>query len=131
MSDLDETDPPRRDACAANLVDSEQVEGLISAAGLVGARDILQAFWRSTDTLLAALRIQLARGELAEAARTAHSLKGSALNVGAMQISIAARAIEAACKADDASAAAKRLPATTNHCAETARAFDALLSRRA
>ena len=112
------------------IVDREQIDGLIAAAGVEGARDILRAFWRSTDHLIAALKDQLSRGDLFEASRTAHSLKGSALNVGALQLSLFARSIEEACKAEDRIAAQTRLPAARDCCARAVGAYEAVFAAR-
>lgn len=110
-------------------VDLDQVDGLIAAAGVAGAREIFDAFWRSTERLFAQLGTQIAAGDFAEAARSAHSLKGSAMNVGAIRFSLTARAIEDACRRSDAAAAAAALPAARSHYEKTARAFeDALKS---
>lgn len=109
------------------LLDREQIDSLLAAAGVAGTRDILDAFWRSTDTLFQALRDQLARGDLAEAARTAHALKGSALNVGALRLSGGARAIELSCRGMDGAAALRCLCGAEAHYEETIAAFDAHL----
>lgn len=88
---------------------AEQVESLIAAAGVDGARAILEAFQRSTIDLLKMLADGVATGALADAYRTAHGLKGSAANVGAQLLAETAAAIEAACKAGDSVTAATML----------------------
>ena len=113
------------------VLDCEQIDGLVAAAGVEGAREILSAFWRSTDTLFRALQEQLSGGDLAEAARTAHALKGSSLNVGALRLSAAARAIEECCKRQDPASALQRLGGAEAGYAETVAAFDAHLSAAA
>jgi HPt (histidine-containing phosphotransfer) domain-containing protein len=80
---------------------------------------------------MAALKDQLARGDFVEARRTAHSLKGSALNVGAIQLAYAVREIEDACRSGDASHAATRLPGAGQDYKVTFEAFDAHFARRA
>lgn len=78
----------------ASLIESEQIDGLLDIAGVGGVREILDAFWRSTDQLSADLERCVAGGERVEAARVAHALKGSAANVGANRLAEAARVVE-------------------------------------
>ena len=76
----------------------EQIDGLVAAAGVDGAREILDAFWRSTTQLLDTLSGQLRTNSFELAAATAHAVKGSAANVGAAKLSIFASQLEEACK---------------------------------
>ncbi len=85
----------------AGYVETEQLDGLIEAAGVAGVREILSAFWRSTDGLVAELRAQIARCDMQGAMRSAHALKGSALNVGAVRFADTIRKIEDLCRAGD------------------------------
>lgn len=126
-----EPETPGRPLEGAPLLDSEQIDGLIAAAGVCGAQEILDAFWRSTDKLLQALYDQLSTGDFDEASRTAHALKGSSLNVGAMSLSCAARAIEDACRTGDGSGALDRLSTAKSRYAETADAFASHLASAA
>ncbi|PQA87343.1 Hpt domain-containing protein [Hyphococcus luteus] len=87
----------------------DQVNSLVSAAGVDGARAILDAFQRSTNDLLASLTEGVRGGALDDASRDAHAVKGSAANVGAQTLSETAALIEKACKAGDAAAAAGML----------------------
>jgi len=82
-------------------VNEEQINGLIAAAGVDGTREILQAFWQSTEDLLMALREQVLAGDHENAAKTAHGLKGSSANVGAIDLEDSAREIELLCRAGD------------------------------
>lgn len=79
----------------------EQIDGLIKAAGKDGANEIIDAFRRSTASLLDQLSDHHKARSASEAAIVAHSVKGSAANVGAHKISKSAHEIEAACKAED------------------------------
>ena len=79
----------------------EQVDSLVEAAGEDGALAILDAFQRSTADLTNALEVDIQKGALEEASRTAHAIKGSAANVGAVAIAEAASVIENACKTED------------------------------
>lgn len=85
----------------ATLIESEQIDGLLDIAGVGGVREILDAFWRSTDQLSADLERFVAGGESVEAARVAHALKGSAANVGANRLAEAARVVEFHSKNDE------------------------------
>ncbi|HXI86507.1 MAG TPA: Hpt domain-containing protein [Parvularculaceae bacterium] len=116
---------------AEPILDREQINGLVAAAGVDGTREILNAFWRSTDVLFRALQDQLSRGDLVEAAKSAHALKGSSLNVGALRLSAAARHIEECCRAQNGGAALDRLSSAEAGYAETVAAFDAHLATAA
>jgi HPt (histidine-containing phosphotransfer) domain-containing protein len=76
------------------LIEAEQIDGLLEIAGVDGVKEILDAFWRSTDQLSADLERSVREGEFVAAARTAHALKGSAANVGANRLAEAARIVE-------------------------------------
>lgn len=83
----------------------EQVDGLVAAAGVEGAKEILDAFHRSTADLLEALGSQLSDAEMDAALATAHAVKGSAANVGAKRLAETAARIEEACRDMDADSA--------------------------
>ena len=87
----------------------DQVNGLIDAAGVDGAREIVDAFQRSTTDLLSALRERLGASDLAAASTDAHAIKGSAANVGAKRLAQTAARIEHACRDGDAGAAGAAL----------------------
>jgi HPt (histidine-containing phosphotransfer) domain-containing protein len=104
----------QRSTAQASLLELEQINGLLDIAGVDGVKDILAAFWRSTDELSADLARSVEGGESGHAARTAHALKGSAANVGAMRLAEAAREVETLTKSGDlalARAAIERLAA--------------------
>ena len=109
------------------LLDREQIDSLVAAAGVDGTWEILDAFRRSTDDLLAKLHVELASGDLAEAARTAHALKGSAANVGALTLSSAARKVEDACRSQNGAGAQESLAGAGSHFEATLAAFKAVL----
>lgn len=87
----------------------DQVNSLVTAAGVDGARAILDAFQRSTTDLLVSMTEGVRGGALGEASRDAHAVKGSAANVGAQLLADTAAMIERACKAGDAATAADML----------------------
>lgn len=76
----------------------DQVDGLIAAAGVDGAREILEAFRRSTADLLENMAVQIGKDDFGAAAATAHAVKGSAANVGASRLAQSAAQLESACK---------------------------------
>lgn len=90
-------------------MDFSQIDALIEIAGREGVCEILQAFWRSTDSLASLLKSLLDEGNLIEAAKTAHAVKGSAANVGANLLANAARSLEIGCKSDSSAEAAQAL----------------------
>lgn len=104
---------------------TEQIDGLIDAAGVDGAREILDAFWRSTTELLQQLEQEVAAGDFASGARTAHGVKGSAANVGAQRLSDRAAALEIACKDNDDKSAAMGMEALKDDFAGVRTAFEA------
>lgn len=79
---------------------------MLNAAGRSGVEDIIDAFWRSTDSLVERLASQVETQDFAEAVRTAHAIKGSAANVGASSLASAARKVEAFCRSENAAGAA-------------------------
>ena len=90
----------------------DQINGLIAAAGVDGTREIMDTFWRSTTDLLAALKGQVSGQSFADAASSAHAIKGSAANVGAVRLSETASQVEQACKSgasDEANALLARI----------------------
>ena len=104
--------PVNQGACAQKVLETEQIDGLLAAAGCEGVNQILEAFWRSTNALLGALKTHLDSQNWAEAARAAHALKGSSANVGAAQLSAAAREFETQCHTSDVDGAQKALADT-------------------
>lgn len=65
-------------------------------------RELLTLFLRDTPERLEALRHALAAGDLESAGRAAHSLKGSAANLGAMDLHELASQTEQRARAADA-----------------------------
>jgi HPt (histidine-containing phosphotransfer) domain-containing protein len=104
VKDLNGASNAQAGATEATL-DVTQIDCLLEIAGVEGVNDIIGAFWKSTDALLATMRIAIENGDGAEAARLAHALKGSAANVGAMALAATARAMEGGVKAGDFGAA--------------------------
>ena len=113
------------------LLESEQIDSLLDVAGVDGVRDILDAFWRSTDDLSADLARCAETGACADAARAAHALKGSAANVGAQRLSQAARDIEALSKSGDLSAVREALATLAAIYRDTRAELDRHLNARA
>ncbi|MFN3960705.1 MAG: Hpt domain-containing protein [Parvularculaceae bacterium] len=118
-------------AAETPLIESEQIDSLLDAAGVDGVKDILEAFWRSTDQLSADLARCIETGACADAARTAHALKGSAANVGANRLADAARRVEALSKNGDLAGVTSAVDRLAAIYRETRAALDRLLSERA
>ncbi|MBL4619326.1 MAG: Hpt domain-containing protein [Marinicaulis sp.] len=95
-------EPPRVENAHLHI---EQIDGLVAAAGVDGTREILDAFWRSTTNLMEQLTEQVSQNTLDLAAQTAHAVKGSAANIGALRLSNTATEFENACKRADLDAA--------------------------
>jgi HPt (histidine-containing phosphotransfer) domain-containing protein len=93
------------ESSTVQLVDFEQIDCLLDAAGRDGVNEILAAFWKSTDDLSERLGTQIAGRDLIEAARTSHAVKGSAANVGAQLLASVAKDVENCCKSGDADGA--------------------------
>lgn len=108
----------------ADLVETAQLDGLIDAAGVDGVREILSAFWRSTDGLVADLKRQLVSSDQAAALRSAHALKGSALNVGASRFAETLRRVEEACRAGDLQSASRFASTAEDDYRDTIVAFE-------
>jgi CheY-like chemotaxis protein/HPt (histidine-containing phosphotransfer) domain-containing protein len=68
-------------------------------------RELLAMFVDQIDSQIAPLRSAAAARDLDPLGREAHSLAGSAGNIGVSRLSLLARELEAACKAGDADAA--------------------------
>ena len=86
-----------------------QIDSLIAAAGKDVTREIIDAFWRSTQELLEALTAQLNDCAYTHAAGTAHAIKGSASNIGAARLSDTVAKLEVALKSENAQEAATLL----------------------
>ncbi len=86
------------------VLETEQLESLLMAAGAEGLNEIMDAYWRSTQGLIDSLKTQAAEGDLEEAARTAHAIKGSSSNIGAQLMANLAKVFENACRDGDGEA---------------------------
>lgn len=113
------------------LIESEQIESLLDAAGVDGVKDILEAFWRSTDQLSADIARYVETAACADAAKAAHALKGSAANVGANRLADAARRVETFSKNGDLAGVKNAVDRLAVIYRETRAALDRLLSERA
>jgi len=114
-----------------DVINGEQMEMLITSAGVDTAKTILDAFWKSNDEIVAAMTAHLENENFGEASASGHALKGSAANLGATQLSERAKVIENACREQDiatARAAFEKVPADIQ---ATREAFDSLLMSKA
>ena len=76
------------------VIDTEQLQTLAAAAGVDAANAILDAFWSSCEDLLVLLRDSFRDQNFDEMSKAAHALKGSAMNLGAVQLAERAKTIE-------------------------------------
>lgn len=106
------------------MIDLEQIDGLLNAAGVDVARTVLTSFWSSTDDLVAAARTALELGDFDGLDRAGHAIKGAAANVGAQRIFEAARDLEAAARASDRETAATSLAAVETAIEPAKNAFE-------
>lgn len=110
-------------------IDLEQIDGLISAAGVDGAREILNAYWRSTGELIDALAAQIQDQAFDLAANTAHAIKGASANVGAAGVADAAGRLEQACKTGDEGLAPQLLGLTRDELNDAQSVLEAHLKK--
>ncbi len=110
------------------IIEEDQLNGLVNAAGIEGTQDILTAFWNSTESLMAALKSEITAKDYDLASKTAHAIKGSAANVGAKRLAAVAHRIEECCKIDDMPGAIECLERAEQAYTDTRSAFDAHLA---
>jgi len=112
------------------MIEHEQIDGLIDAAGADVAEAVLEAFWTSADDLVLQARAALAAGDAEGLDRAGHALKGAALNVGAVAVAEAARRIEAAARAGELSPVGEALDRIDDVVAPAKAAFAARIALR-
>ncbi|MCI5044739.1 MAG: Hpt domain-containing protein [Aquisalinus sp.] len=83
------------------VIDSEQLQTLAIAAGVEAAGAILDAFWTSCEDLLVLLKDSFRDRNFDEMSKAAHALKGSAMNLGAVQLAERAKLIETGARDND------------------------------
>ncbi|NRA30413.1 MAG: Hpt domain-containing protein [Parvularculaceae bacterium] len=110
------------------MIDDEQISMLIEGAGVDAVRPILEAYWESNDELTAALQQGLDAGDTTDIAASAHGLKGSSANLGAIVVADRAKEIELAAKAGDIGAAKAAFDKLAADISATKEAFDQLLA---
>lgn len=93
-------------------------------------RELLALFLRDTPERLDALRRALARDDFDTTGRAAHSVKGSAANLGAGALQALAARAEAAAQARDGAAVAALLASLDAEFAQVRRQLEELLSSR-
>ncbi len=110
-----------------DVIDAGQLTALAAAAGVDAANNILEAFWKSNDDLLTLLRDALRGENFEDVAKAAHALKGSAINLGAVQLAERARCIESASRDHDVSAIGAAFDYLAGDIAAARQAFRCLL----
>ncbi|MEM1379705.1 MAG: Hpt domain-containing protein [Pseudomonadota bacterium] len=112
-------------------IDHEQITMLIEGAGIEAVRPILEAYWESNDELKASIAAAIESGSPSDIAATAHGLKGSSANLGAVLVASRALEIELAAKAGDISAAQDAYAKLDEDIDATREAFNEILSEAA
>lgn len=113
----------------AEHLELDQIDGLIAAAGVDGTKEIMATFWRSTSELLDTLASQIEQNALNGAAATAHAIKGSAANVGALRLANAASQLEDVCKCEAADQARATMQVIREEFAAVRSCFDQHLAK--
>lgn len=113
------------------IIEDEQINTLIASAGVETAQMILDAFWTSNEELLSAIGTHLQAGNFEELGKSAHALKGSAANLGAVQLSETARLLEIGAKASDNDAVQTAFARLEAEMASAKMGFESLLAKAA
>jgi len=92
---------------AGEPIDTDKLATLESMMSPEDVREFLQLYLSQADQRVSRIQSLSAGGELVATAREAHTLVGTAGNVGARRVSELARSIEEACKAGDAERAGR------------------------
>lgn len=114
-----------------DLIENEQFQSLADMAGVEAVQAILEAFWKSNHELLKEIKEHLAEEDFSNTAKAAHALKGSAANLGAVQITDRARRLERACKESDKHTALVLLGQLNTDIQTTRTAFSSLIGNLA
>ncbi|MEL6379055.1 MAG: Hpt domain-containing protein [Pseudomonadota bacterium] len=110
------------------LLNETQLQDLVRVAGKDGTREILDAFWESTEGLIDLMRLHVSNSDSQSAASTAHAIKGSAANVGAQSLHEKAQLFETFCRTQDLANAAD-VEAIAELFEQTRAVFEAELDR--
>jgi HPt (histidine-containing phosphotransfer) domain-containing protein len=110
------------------IIDKEQITMLVEGAGAEAVRPILDAYWVSNEELAAQLDQSIKAADPAGIAATAHGLKGSSANLGAIKVADRAKQIELAAKSGDLKRVAELFRALPTDIEETKAAFNKVLA---
>lgn len=105
------------------IIEIAQIDGIIAAAGVEGADEIMTAFWQSTDDLVQSMHEAMNSNDFDAAQKVAHALKGSSSNVGASALSRITQQFEAYCHDGAADNAKTTLSAIETCVDQTRRAY--------
>lgn len=118
---------PGTDDAASDPLDPDRWEKLVALQDAVGRDDFLQElvslFLRDAPQRLSAIREAMAGNDATAAERSAHSLKGSSSNVGAMQLATLAAEVEKTANQGDFKALRELLPRLEQEVARANRAL--------
>jgi len=106
-------------------LDHEKLAELKNVLSLAKVTELVSLFLNEAAARLEAVESAVARGDLSSAAREAHTLVSTSGNIGATQLSAAARSLEQACHREEKSS----IPALAAELSRTAAAATAALKR--
>ena len=115
------------------VIDQATFDQLVEITGgdLDFVDELIDTYLDDAHTQLAALEAAVARGDVGELVRPAHSLKGSSLNIGALRLGALCRSLEETARtASDVPDAADRVAAIRAAVGTTRAALVAARARR-
>lgn len=115
----------------SQIIDGDQISMLVEGAGVDAVLPILEAYWESNDELTEALQKGIEAGDPKDIAATAHGLKGSSANLGAMLVADRAKEIEIAAKSGDLQTVRDLFGKLPSDIAATRQAFDEIIAKAA
>ena len=92
-------------------VDHSTLQDLVASTDMAFVQELIEAFLEDGREQIAAMRQSLASGDVPVFQRAAHSLKSSSANLGALELSAQAKALELLAKAGNLQAAPEQLEA--------------------
>ncbi len=111
---------------ASGMIDTSQLEELRMIMG-AELPDLFRSFERDNQRRFVELESALERADSEVLRRTAHTMKGGALGVGASELAAQFKAVEDCAKRGDLAAAAQLLPLARQSLLDTMAAFEAWL----
>ncbi len=98
--------PPTGKPAGMPVLDVEQLQALVDALPASGLQDFIEMYLLDAEDTIAKIEAVVQTGDLMALGRAAHSVISTAGNLGAVEVSRLARAVEDACRRGDGDAAA-------------------------